>query len=349
MKRLVIVFAALSATLLSCGEEPLGEERPAEEPSAADGGPVVATRGALSLTPPSRLWHIDDELSSMLTLKRGEAAPTAVARFYTNGRDSRDEERLRKRPGELAEFFQEMARGLRDQIELAAGADAEFISGPDYREEPYLAASYAYRSRLGSDLYYNLDTVFYVGGRYAFLDISCYAGEEEGLAAEFAALVDSARIELGEPVLRKLEPGQELTFEKISLVVPGQGFSAEESGGEMVLLKDGRPLVNIYRRRPALGGAEGSDLAGGLKGEIEALYGEVEYLGPVEVRRSRGLYGAVSYRGSVSGRPVWRRDAAIALDGDYYFIDAGCPADSPEALKEQLAELVDSVGPREEK
>ncbi|OGD71817.1 MAG: hypothetical protein A2Y64_03715 [Candidatus Coatesbacteria bacterium RBG_13_66_14] len=285
----------------------------------------------------------------MLTLKRGEAAPEAVARFYFNGRDDYDTETLHRSPDELKTFLEELARGLRDQIELTAGSDVEFISGPDYREEPYLAAGYSYRSALGADRYYNRDTVFYVGGRYAFLDLSCYADLEGKLAGELEALLDSARIEPEKPTILKLKPGQGLDFGNITLTVPGEGWTAEETTEYMLLSRDGLPLVDVYVRRPASGGAEGSDLSLGLKGEIDALYGEVEYLGPVEVRRTPVPYAAVSYRGEISGRAVWRRDAAVAVGDDYYFIDAGCPADSPDRTIEELTELVNSVGPREEK
>jgi hypothetical protein len=271
-----------------------------------------------------------------------------VARFYFNGRDDYDVEHLRKNPDERSEFLEELARGLRDQIELTAGADVEFISGPDYREEPYLAAGYAYYAPVGADRYYNLDTVFYVGGRYAFLDLSCYADEEEELAGELRALLDSARVELEGPSVIKLGPGQELRFGELVLTIPGEGWTAEEIPGEMLMSKNGEPLVNLYLRRPAAGGAEGTDLSGGLKGEIEALAGEVEYLGPVEVRRRPVPYAAVSYRGVISGRPAWRRDAAVAVGEDYYFIDAGCPAGSPDSLIEELTELVSSAGTREE-
>ncbi|MCX7021813.1 MAG: hypothetical protein NTW26_06000 [bacterium] len=340
---LLIVLAA------GCGGESGEGEKPSEKPAHEEVvGPRVETQGALSLAPPSRLWHRDDELSSMLTLKRGEAAPAAVARFYFNGRDDYDTETLRKKPDELKAFLEELARGLRDQIELTAGAGVEFISGPDYREDPYLAASYSYRSVLGEDRYYNLDTVFYVDGRYAFLDLSCYTDQEAKLTGELATLLDSARIEPEKPTVLKLKTGQELDFEKITLTVPGDGWIAEKTSDEMLLSRDEVPLVDLYVRRPASGGAEGSDLSEGLKGEIEALYGEVEYLGQVDIRRTPVPYAAVSYRGMVSGRPVWRRDATVAVGEDYYFIDAGCPADSPDWLIEELTELVNSVGPREE-
>ena len=343
------LLALLIVLVVGCGGESGEAEKPAEKPASEEGaGPRVESQGALSLTPPSRLWHLDDEISSMLTLKRGEAAPEAVARFYFNGRDTYDEERLRKKPDEMESFLEELARGLRDQIELTAGSDVEFISGPDYRRDPYLAASYSYRAVLGADSYYNLDTVFYAGDRYAFLDLSCYADREEKLTGELEALLDSARIELQKPRSLKLKPGQELDFGKITLTVPGEGWTAEETSEEMLLSRDEVPLVDLYVRRPASGGAEGSDLSEGLKGEIEALYGEVEYSGPVDIRRTPVPYAAVSYRGEISGRAVWRRDAAVAVGDDYYFIDAGCPADSPDWLIEELTELVNSVGQREE-
>jgi hypothetical protein len=349
-KRPSAIAVLLILLVAGCGGETNGGGGQAEEQVREEGAaPRVETLGTLSLTPPSALWHRDDELSTMLTLKRGEAAPEAVARFYFNGRDDYDEGRLRGKPGELEDFLVELARGLRDQIELTAGSDVEFISGPDYREDPYLAATYSYYSQMGSDRYYNLDTVFYVGGRYAFLDLSCYADREGELAGELEDLLDSARIEPEEATVLKLKPGQELEFEKITLVVPGDGWTAERTSDETLLYRDGVPLVNVYVRRPASGGAEGSDLSLGLKGEIEALAGEVEYLSSVEVRRTPVPYAAVSYRAEISGRAEWRRDAALAVGEDYYFIDAGCPADSPDRLKEELTELVNSVGPREGK
>ncbi len=343
-----LIGSLLVILLFSCGEEQ--PEAPSTTGDAAEdrGEPGAETLGALSLMPPSDLWHRADEFSTMITLKRGEAAPSALARFYFNGRDSYDEESLRRRPSELEEFLERLARGLRDQIELTAGADVEFITGPDYSTDPYLAAGYAYYSELGRDRYYNTDTAFYVGGRYVFLDLSCYADEEEELAGELASLLDSARIELDEPSVIELKPGQELVFGNLVLRVPGGGWSAEEISGEMLLIKDDRPLVNLYLRRPTAGGAEGSDLSAGLKSEIEALYGEVEYLGPVEIRRQPVPYAAVSYRGKISGRPVWRRDAVLAVDEDYYFIDAGCPAGSSDSLIEELTGIVDSVEPMEE-
>ncbi|MCK4592967.1 hypothetical protein KAU45_00595 [bacterium] len=334
--------------LCSCGEEVSEIESAPEESVDVENELGTETLGALSLTPPSDLWHRADELSTMITLKRGEAAPSAMARFYFNGRDSYDEQRLRRRPSELEEFLERLARGLRDQIELTAGADSEFIAGPDYSTDPYLTAGYAYYSELGRDRYYNTDTAFYVGGRYVFLDISCYADEEEELAGELAALLDSARIELDEPSVIELKPGQELVFGNLVLRVPGGGWSAEEIFSEMLLIKDDRPLVNLYVRRPTAGGAESTDLSAGLKSEIEALYGEVEYLGPVEIRRQPAPYAAVSYRGKISGRPVWRRDAVLAVEEDYYFIDAGCALNSPDSLIQELTGIVDSVGPREE-
>ncbi len=350
VKRLPPALVLLAVLAAGCGGEPGEGEKPAEKPAHQEGaGPRVETLGALSLTPPSKLWHRDDELSSMLTLKRGEAAPAAVARFYFNGRDDYDEARLRAKPAELESFLEELARGLRDQIELTAGSDAEFISGPDYRRDPYLAASYAYYSEVGADRYYNLDTVFYVGDRYAFLDLSCYADQQEKLAGELEACRAQARIEPEKPTVEKLKPGRELDFGKITLTVPGEGWTAAETSEDMLLSRDDLPLVDIYARRPASGGAEGSDLSEGLKGEIEALYGGVEYIGPVEVRRTPAPYAAVSYRGEISGRTEWRRDAAVAVGDDYYFIDAGCPADAPDRLKEELTELVNSVVPREDK
>lgn len=349
-KRLPSILVLLAVLAAGCGGEPAEGEKPAEKPAREEGtGPRVETLGALSLTPPSKLWHRDDELSSMLTLKRGEAAPAAVARFYFNGRGTDDEGRLRAKPAELESFLEELARGLRDQIELTAGSDAEFISGPDYRRDPYLAATYAYYSEVGADRYYNLDTVFYVGDRYVFLDLSCYADREEKLTGELEAMLDTARIEPEKPTVDKLKPGQKLDFEKITLIVSGEGWTAARTSEELLLSRDGLPLVDVYMRRPASGGAEGSDLSEGLKGEIEALYGEVEYIGPVEVRRTPVPYAAVSYRGEISGRMEWRRDAVVAVDEDYYFIDAGCPADSPDRLLDELTELVNSVVPREDK
>jgi len=349
-KRLPPVLVLLAVLAAGCGGKPGEGTTPEEKPTSQEGtGPQVETQGALSLTAPSALWHRDDELSSMLTLKRGEAAPEAVARIYFNGRGTESEDALLRKPADLEAFLEELARGLRDQIELTAGSDVEFVSGPDYRRDPYIAATYSYYAELGADRYYNLDTVFYVDDRYAFLDLSCYADREEELSGELEALLDSARIEPEEPTVERLKPGRELDFEKITLIVPGEGWTAEGTPGEMLLRRDDAPLVDLYVRRPASGGAEGSDLSEGLKGEIEALYGEVEYLGPVEVRRTPVPYAAVSYRGEISGRAEWRRDATVAVDEDYYFIDAGCPADSPDHLIEELTELVNSVGPREGK
>jgi len=338
----VIVLSILFFS--GCGEEEEGAA------SQSDAGAATAspdekietiTAGQLSLTPPSALWHQDEELASMITLKYGESSPHAVARFYFNGRDTVNFDSLSKSGQE--KFLEELAFDLRGQIEQITKSQAEFISGPEYLSEPYPGVSWCYQDTVGDDDYFNLDTVFYVDGRYAFLDLACYLAEQEKLAKEFELLLSSATIneeEIGESSL--LQISEEIQLHLVSLTMTEAGWKLSSFDNELFLSKDGSTL-HLYRRQPRTGAAEGSGLLDGMLQEITAQWGEVELLERQLSETKPLAHCTQEYQISKDGELRWHYDSILIVEEEYYLLEAEAAANLSAEEREQLIELVENL------
>ncbi len=324
-----------------CGEEAPSPQPGAEVAASPAEEPATITAGMLSLTPPSVLWHVDEELVSMITLKYGESSPRAVARFYFNGRDDLDYEKLSESKQE--KFLEGLAYDLRGQIEQATESQAEFISGPEYLTEPYPGVSWRYQDTLGNDDYFNLDTVFYADGRYAFLDIACYFTEREELTDELERLRTSAVIKTEETEeSRVLKANEHVQLHRVSLTVKEAGWRLTSSAEEL-FLNDDDSTLHLYRRQPRTGTSDGSGLLDGLRQEIAAQWGEVEFLERQLLETEPLIRCALEYRSTVEGESLWHYDSILITEDDYYLLEAESTVSLSPKERERLIELVESL------
>jgi hypothetical protein len=337
-------LVALLLSLLffaGCGEEASPPQPGAEVAASPAEEPATITAGTLSLTPPSVLWNVDEELVSMITLKYGESSPRAVARFYFNGRDDLDYEKLSESKQE--KFLEELAYDLRGQIEQATESQAEFISGPEYLTEPYPGVSWRYQDTLGNDDYFNLDTVFYADGRYAFLDIACYFTEREELTGELERLRASAVIKPEETEeSRILKANEHVQLHRVSLTVNGSDWRLTSSAEEL-FLNDDDSTLHLYRRQPRTGTSDGGGLLDGLRREIATQWGEVEFLERQLLETEPLIRCALEYRSTVEGESLWHYDSILITEDDYYLLEAESAGSLSPKERERLIELVESL------
>jgi len=340
--RCLVALLLLTLLFSGCEEETSSSQTEAGAAIASSTEDVeTITVGLLSLTPPSALWHVDEELASMITLKYGESSPHAVARFYFNGRDSVDYWSLGKSAQE--KFLEELAFDLRGQIEQVTGSQAEFISGPEYLAEPYPGVSWRYQDVLGDDDYFNIDSVFYVDGRYAFLDLACYFAEREKLTAELELLLASAVINAeGSEEPHLLKANEAVQLHLVSLTMKETGWQLTSFDGEL-FLSSGDSTLHLYRRQPRTGTSDGSGLLDGLRQEIAAQWGEVDLL-ERQLSEAEPLARCTQeYQTSEDGEARWHYDSILIVEEEYYLLEAESAASLSLEERERLIELVESL------
>ncbi len=285
----------------------------------------TVSAGRVALAYPGELWHVDREITGMLTLKHGVDHPDAVARLYLSGWDADD----------TVDSFAELERRLR--ASLAERRGLEYRGEAEELNEPLRGVSLSYRDYLGAAEYYNRDTLFYADGRYAVLELACDAGLEEELAADFELLRSSVSI-AEPPAPRQVAPGEELVLDGLVLTVAGDGWLVreEETG---LLLSRGEQRLHFYKRHPHTGTGEGFDLGDGLRREIGLLHREPDYLGEPRVRDGSLNSAAQAYQTARR----WRYDAALLHGKSFYLVDTACPVDADSDVRDTLRRMVDGI------
>lgn len=311
LTRIIPALLPMLTVLLSIGcAEPPGE--------------TVST-GRVSLAYPGELWHVDREITGMLTLKHGVDHPDAVARLYLSGWDADD----------TVDSFAELERRLRTS--LAERRELEYLGETEELDEPLRGVSLSYRDRLGAEEYFNRDTLFYADGRYAVLELACDVGLEEELAADFELLRSTVSI-TEPPAPRQVSPGEELALDGLILTVAGDGWEVQEEETGL-LLSRGDQRLHFYKRHPHTGTGEGFDLSDGLRREIGLLHREPDYLGEPRVRDGSLNSAAQAYQTARR----WRYDAALLHGKSFYLVDAACPVDADRDIRDALRRMVDGI------
>lgn len=280
--------------------------------------PETYSEGRLELTRPNDLWHRDEEITGMLTLKRGVDIADAVARCHPAGFVTPQD----PSPGVLLED-----RIRQTHPELTDLVDA----GSGDQPRPWSAREFT-----TPDGYRNHVRLYKTDDRYFVFALSAPIDEFAGLEGELEALTASLTI-APPPPREELAAGEAVVLDGPALVPAGTGWSARHDENE-VLLERGGALILFYKRHPHTGGGESFDLAAGLRQEIRALHDNVEFDGPARFEEEPFPAAFQAY----TVDEAWHYDAAALIGKSYYLVDGSCPA-GDAAARELVEESVDSL------
>ncbi|HDR06429.1 MAG TPA: hypothetical protein ENN88_02235 [Candidatus Coatesbacteria bacterium] len=211
MKRVLFRAAPLALLLAGCAAEPFP-------------GSETVSWGLITVTTPNGEW-VNVPADDALYLRRYyRSSLLGEFKLYYGGEGFEDEYTLRA-SGTQERFLESAADLLREQIDRLSPRACLEGGRPTFFTEPYLAVQYAYHDENSGVSNFHLDRLYFVEGRYWFLDSGCLAEEEALVRPELEALAATLafpRFGDGEGSLLELGEGMsEEEVESLTEMPPG--------------------------------------------------------------------------------------------------------------------------------
>jgi len=177
MRGFFATIPAVLAALLLCGcaAEPL------------PGGETVAW-GLVQATTPNAEWVRVPAEDALYLRRYYRSSLLGEFKLYYAGEGFEDEYVIRS-SGTESRFLESTSDLLREQIDRISPRAALEEGQPTLYSDPYLAVQYTYHDETAGEAQFHLDRLYFVEGRYWFLDTGCLAEEEEVVRPEIEALV----------------------------------------------------------------------------------------------------------------------------------------------------------------